>query len=276
MEDCYGDVPTSNNAATPSSLKNSSVVKTGSNNVYPSIPSSSSPSQFSVLCGATSPSSSNGGSRHSRKRTRGTESGEEMNNSKHLRSSMDVNNTWMNSPGLGSRNCRTLPGQDISDDESDTFARETKEDRVSDGGGVGGGEGMWNGRNGCRNRKTLDNSEEGSLNFDYNEDIGSHDDVSVSSLSHKTILSDPRGLHEPMSEDKLSWTCVLPRAPTCPHLSVTGSEGKRVFLRIMDVESVDIRERCKVVSHSWLKLLTVPFAELKAVVEEEVSITKQQ
>lgn len=62
---------------------------------------------------------------------------------------------------------------------------------------------------------------------------------------------------------------ILSRAPAGPHVSVTGCEGDRVYLRLRDAGAGSKK--------AWEKfrhrkgLLTVPFAELKANVEEEVS-----
>lgn len=60
---------------------------------------------------------------------------------------------------------------------------------------------------------------------------------------------------------------VLSRAPAGPYITVTGSEGDRVFLRLRDHglgKAAQMRSRLR------KGLLTVPFAELKASVEDEV------
>lgn len=296
MEECYGGGGTPNNAAPPTIVKSSNPVscrrntsdvpgvsstekkkssdemEIGNNGVDPPH-SSSFPSLSSVLGDATSTTSNDDDSRHRRKRNREKDGDDVTKNSKCLRSSnsVDMNSTRVASLGLVSRKRlldRTLPRQELLvDGVSETFARATKKGRgESDSGSVGGeGEGMQDGQNGSRDRTAVGNIGGGTFNFD--EDIDNHDDASSPSVRHKA-LSDPSCRHGSVSMDKLSRACVLPRAPACPHLSVTGSEGRRVYLRIMDVES---RERCKGLSHSGLKLLTVPFAELKAGVEEEVN-----
>lgn len=124
-------------------------------------------------------------------------------------------------------------------------------------------------RNGNSHENILGNSDEGAFLFDYDEDKDSLDDVG--SPSYETLVSNPSRVCESSSEgDEFSWAHVLPRAPACPHFSVTGSDGLQVFLKIRAAESVNGRERCVTRFHSKLQLLTRPFAELKATVEEEV------
>lgn len=62
---------------------------------------------------------------------------------------------------------------------------------------------------------------------------------------------------------------ILSRAPAGPHVTVTGSEGDRVYLRLRDAGTGSKKTREGFRHHKGL--LTVPFAELKAGVEEEVS-----
>ena len=65
---------------------------------------------------------------------------------------------------------------------------------------------------------------------------------------------------------------VLSRAPACPHLSVTSSEGHRVYLRLRETnDPTRARKMAQAHSHSRKQLLKIPFTELKASVEEEVS-----
>ncbi len=75
---------------------------------------------------------------------------------------------------------------------------------------------------------------------------------------------------------------VLRRAPPGPHVSVTSGEGERVYLRIREDGDGGSSgggggggaARRKACSRSWnqKQFLTVPFAELKATVEEEVCV----
>lgn len=75
---------------------------------------------------------------------------------------------------------------------------------------------------------------------------------------------------------RLSHLHVLSRAPAGPHITVTSSEGDRVYLRLRD-DDFGARKKggmaCSIV-RSRKQLLTVPFAELKASVEDEVSSVK--
>lgn len=67
---------------------------------------------------------------------------------------------------------------------------------------------------------------------------------------------------------------VLDRVPAGPYVSVTSSEGERVYLRLRDggADSVTGKKGGHQVKgiRTWKHLLTVPFSQLKARVEEEV------
>ena len=93
----------------------------------------------------------------------------------------------------------------------------------------------------------------------YNSDL----DLLNSNLSNSDL---------PTSEPapRLRHIHVLSRAPPTPHVSVTSAEGERGYIRLRE-EGVGVRGReRKGLGLSCKQLLTVPFAELKATVEEEV------
>ncbi len=62
---------------------------------------------------------------------------------------------------------------------------------------------------------------------------------------------------------------ILTTPPPGDHVPITGSQGRRVYLLLKAIQKAQDNRR------PWLQsrrqLLTVPFSELKAAVEEEVS-----
>ena len=64
---------------------------------------------------------------------------------------------------------------------------------------------------------------------------------------------------------------VLSVPPPSPYISIMGSSGHRVYLRLSKPSSLKEQIRRRAWSRPRTQLLTVPFADLKAIVEEEVS-----
>ena len=84
------------------------------------------------------------------------------------------------------------------------------------------------------------------------------------------------------SQQVLSRVHVLMRAPAGPHVTVTTGDGERVYLRLREEEENrrngssrgdGVRMEGSRTQRSHQQLLTVPFSELKANVEEEVMDT---
>ena len=92
--------------------------------------------------------------------------------------------------------------------------------------------------------------------------------------NHATPNS-PKPSSERPQRHQLSHLHVLSRPPAGPHVSVTSSEGERVYLRLKDAgvggKSGSGRGRSQTPTRVWKQLLSVPFAELKSSVLEEVS-----
>lgn len=82
------------------------------------------------------------------------------------------------------------------------------------------------------------------------------------------------------SQQALSRIHVLMRAPAGPHVTVTSGEGERVYLRLKEEEEgvnddggtghSGVRMEGRRIQRRHQQLLTVPFSDLKASVEEEV------
>lgn len=69
------------------------------------------------------------------------------------------------------------------------------------------------------------------------------------------------------SESRSQSCCVLKRAPLGSYITVTSSEGDRVYLRMKSKGPESNQSHI----HSGLQLLSIPFSELKESVEEEVN-----
>ncbi len=106
--------------------------------------------------------------------------------------------------------------------------------------------------------------------FSSPHDDDDDDDENIESRSDSELANATR-MESSRLGGVLSHIHVLSRAPAQPHVSVTSSEGRRVYLRLRD------GNRWEKSSHSDSRaasrqLLSVPYAELKARVEEKVSI----
>lgn len=109
---------------------------------------------------------------------------------------------------------------------------------------------------------------------DYsNPDLSDSDLLDSDPLDSDLLDSDPLSgqsgrQHSNVQRHHVTHIHVLSRAPAGPHLTVTSSDGDTVYLRLRDDNAKGMKPREGF--HHRRGLLTVPFAELKASVEEEV------
>ena len=96
-----------------------------------------------------------------------------------------------------------------------------------------------------------------SISDDGDNSLPLHFDSNSSQMSSECQGSNRLG--------QLSHLHVLTWVPTGPHISVTSSEGCRVYLRLKNCDTDSMKK-----NKTYSSLLSVPFAELKANVEEEV------
>lgn len=75
--------------------------------------------------------------------------------------------------------------------------------------------------------------------------------------------------HNLVSESRSQPHHILKRAPLGSYITVTSSEGDRVYLRLKS-NGTESNQSGFLHTHSGLQLLKVPFSELKESVEEEV------
>lgn len=91
------------------------------------------------------------------------------------------------------------------------------------------------------------------------EALDSFDDSS--DVKHRSSL---------VSHSRLQSHRILKRAPLGAYVTVTSSEGDRVYLRLKSEEKAKKSQRGLSHTPSGLQLLTVPFSQLRDSVEEEV------
>ena len=226
-------------------------------------------------------STSHGDSKYRRKRERGQEYNEVMDGTnKYFRSnSMDAN-TKITSHYLtpqkrlfhrtSEQEITTSNGGLFNEAECDILSRRTS--REGDGCVEPGRRVMKDREEDIRDMTAVGNSRDCDFLRDDDGSLSGLDNTSASSSGHKMPLPVKNCWQESMNDDDLSWASVLPRAPVGPHFSVTGSGGQRVYLRLLPTGNANNQKRCKTITTSRLRLLTVPFAELKSFVEEEVKM----